>query len=200
MRCTTPSRRSEKFDLPAWNGTDPRPDRFFRGESGEAAFRLLEFHSLQLKPFAVTIEWEGLGIQGKKAYLTLSPSGRVCVFASTVTARLFNQDDAENQVVATMIDVADFVQTHNQFLSPGAVDNSTQDIDIPPFAKRFRVDVNSPSSYSATAIRTFDGQGTKRLDLTANNQPETLPIGGAEKIQIYSSGAVTFQVVFFLDL
>lgn len=194
------SSTSDREDLPPRSGaTVLRP--LLQAESTGAAWRVVEAFSVTGLPFELALAWSSAGGSGAGARLTVAHAARVCVFARSLRVRVGNLADAVNRVGVTVANA--FALTENQWEAAGElVDQGPAGVvEVPPFARRVRVELSAPALASSTTLTVIDGQGVARAVLSAQDQPpDGLLVGGARTLQITSTGATSWRAVFTLSL
>lgn len=200
-RCRTDlSVRSDSVTLSAWDGS-AKHKAVLAADAAEATWRIVEAFSVDSLPFELILSWSAGAGAGVKAKITACRSVRVCVFARALQVTAANLADSSNRVSVTVAD--GFSVTHNQYEAIGEIPNSEGDVEIPPFALRFRFEISDPSYFATTEIRIYDGAGTLRSLFMADTQPDGgVPLGGAGRLTITNAPASStpYRVVFELAL
>lgn len=200
-RCSTDlSTRSDAVTLPAWSGAKAHKS-VIAADASEATWRIVEAFSIDGLPFELNLSWSAGAGAGAKATVTACRSVRVCVFARALQVTAANLADASNRVGLTVAD--GFAVTTNQAEATGMMPNSEGDVEIPPFALRFRFEMADPSYLSTTEIRLYDGLSVLRSLMMADLQPDGgVPLGGARRLTLTNTSAtdIAYRVVFDLAL
>lgn len=200
-RCSTDlSTRSDAVTLSAWSGSKAHKS-LIGADASEATWRIAEAFSIDGLPFELKLSWSAGAGAGAKATVTACRSVRVCVFARALQVTAANLADASNRVGLTVAD--GFAITANQAEVTGDMPNSEGDVEIPPFALRFRFEMADPSYLATTEIRLYDGVNILRSLFMADTQPDGgVPLGGARRLTLTNSSAtsVEYRVVFYLAL
>ena len=200
-RCSTDlSTRSDAITLAAWSVSKAHKS-VLGADTSEATWRIVEAFSVDGLPFELNLSWTAGAGAGAKATVTACRSVRVCVFARALQVTAANLADASNRVGLTVAD--GFAVTANQTEVTGDMPNSEGDVEIPPFALRFRFEMADPSYLATTEIRLYDGASIVRSLFMADTQPDGgVPLGGARRLTLNNPSAtsVEFRVVFYLAL
>lgn len=198
-------------DFPVRNGRGTLPARSVgadlayqivgSGEACEDAWRIVEVWSRSALPFAVRLRWTAGQSAGDEALVTVSRATRICVCASTVQVEAANLADVSNDVQLALVD--GYHPTSNQWEQAGAAQNGVaQDISLPPFADRARLELSDPSLLPSTTLSVTNGFNLTAGVTQGDAQPDAgIPVGGARRLQLnVSGGAPQFRIVFTLRL
>lgn len=172
-----------------------------RGEALADAWRIVEVWSELALPFAVRLRWTAGRSAGDEAWVTVSRATRICVCASAVQVDAANLASLDNRVKAALVD--GFLPTHNQWEQSGAAQNGVaQDIPLPPFADRARLELSDPTLLPTTVLQVYNGFNLVAGATQADAQPDAgIPVGGARRLELtVTGGAPQFRIVFTLRL
>ena len=162
------------------NGAALKFVRVLAPEAKESAWRLVEFFSVDLRPFEVRLSWTGAHSASQYAQLTITRGTRICVWARSLTIDLANLSGSINKV---------------------AVSIGARSLAIPPWAASLRVDTSNPTAMPNFTIRLIDGNGNLMAALLGNAQPgEGVPLGGAEKVELTSTVVAEYRAAFNLTV
>ena len=194
------STRSERQTLPAWSGGELALKPLLSAEAQRAAWRIVETASIDGRPFELRLSWSGGAGKGPEARVSVSRATRVCVFGRSVKVQAANLHSAENRVVVNVPD--GYAVTSNQWEADASADGvSPLSLTIPPFAHRFRLDLDDPALLSSTQLKLSDGQGEVRASFNADAQPpDGLPIGAAHSLSVHAPAVAKLRAVFLLTL
>ena len=192
--------RSDRKVLDAAIAATPSPwVDLLHGEARKGRWRIVELFSETGRAFNARLDWTGGSGAGAYALVTVSRATRICLFGRSVKVRVQNLANVANTVGVTVAD--GYAETRNQweYESPG---QEAEEVfpEIPPFAKRFRVELVNPALLPTAEIRVFNGTASLRSHHYANAQPDPgIPIGGADKATV--QGAIGgYRVVFELGI
>ena len=191
--------RSDGAELPAFD-TALKLQKLLDAESELDTWRIVEVFSLTPAPFEIELAWAAGAGSGAFAKITVARSARVCVFARALKIRAGNLADKTNRVCVTVADGR--TTTTNQWEVTGnANEQQPENIEIPPFAKRLRLEMADPTQLPGSDIKVYDGLGTLRGKVAGNAQPGSgVPVGGAGKVEVTTTGASDYRVVYTLAL
>lgn len=199
--------RSGSEELEAY--TDPTQKLVFRSlldaDACADTWRIVEASSVQGLPFELYLSWSAGTGSGSHAKLVAARAARVCVYARALRVRAANLANAANRVGVTVAD--GFAPTANQWEVRGGGAEQVgggggpQEVPIPPFADRFRVETADPAQLSLVSFEVQDGLGTVRNRLAGDQQPGGgNPLGAAGKLVVTVPASVAWRVVFGLQL
>ncbi|MCB9759105.1 MAG: hypothetical protein H6739_04635 [Alphaproteobacteria bacterium] len=200
MYCATElSRRSDSRSLAAFTGTLAL-EHLLSGEAGAGTWRLVELFSSDDRAFEARLSWTSGKGSGAKAWLTVSRSTRVCVWAKHLSVQVANLVTETNRVGVTIAD--GFAPTHNTWEERGSLsENSLEALTIPPFSQRVRLELANPTLLSATELRVRDGADILRAVVSAAEQGEHgIPTAGAHALTALAPADVAFRAVHHLAL
>jgi hypothetical protein len=200
VACSTDlSTRADQLDLAAHTTTSPLLYKgLLSADSDGATWRIIEAFSRTGVPFALDASWSAGSGSGANARITVCRSARVCVFARALELRAANLASVENRVGVTVAD--GYAVTENQWEEPGGPGQGEQDVVIPPFASRVRVDVADTTVLATTIVRLYDGLGTLRTRLPASSLGAGLLVGNAGRMTVQVPSNINWRSVFVLGL
>lgn len=160
-------------------------------------WRLPTFTTLTGAPFAARLTWSCGGSASWLAYLTVARGTRTSVFARELKIEVANLVNAENKVTVGVPD--GHAETENQWEVVGEQSVVEVAVDIPPFAKRVRVDLETTGAYATSMVRLVDGySATRALMAVADQPPQGLLLGGAASMLVLPTAR--YRAVFTLHL
>jgi hypothetical protein len=161
-------------------------------------WRIVEVFSRSLAPFDVDLSWSAGSGSGATAKVTVTRSARICLFARSLRVAAANLSAAANRVGVTVGD--GFAVTENVYEVRGRGEG-LQDVQVPPFARRARLDMSDDSVLALSKLRILDGLGALRAVVVGSNQPDDgVPLGDAGIVQVEPRSQVDWRVVFTLSL
>jgi hypothetical protein len=170
-------------------------------DSEKSTWRIVEAFSIDGAPFELEVSWSAGAGAGPKVRATIARSGRVSVFARGLRVRAANASSSKNRIG---VNVADgFAPSRNVCEVRGAVPvgGGTVEVEVPPFAEDFTLEVANPDLQAGAHVQLYDGHGTLRASYSGDEQLSTgIDVGGAGKIEVSSPTPVDFRVVFQLSL
>jgi hypothetical protein len=199
--------RSGSEELAAY--TDPTEKPSFRllldADACADTWRIIEVSGNGVTPFEVELSWSAGTGSGARARMVVARGTRVCVFARALRVRVANLGNAVNRVGVTVAD--GFAPTANQWEVRGGGAEQVgggggpQEVPIPPFADRFRVETADPVQLPLVVFEVQDGLGTVRNKLSGDKQPGAgNPLGAAGKLIVTVPAGIAWRVVFYLVL
>jgi hypothetical protein len=197
------TRRDALEALPARvNGTALKFVRVLAPEAKESAWRLVEFFSVDLRPFEVRLSWTGAHSASQYAQLTITRGTRICVWARSLVIDLANLSGSVNKVAIAIGDTQAFTPSRNRYELRGTLSTSVaRSLSIPPWATSLRVDTSNPTAMPNFTIRLIDGNSNLMAALLGNAQPgEGVPLGGAEKVELTSTVVAEYRAAFNLTV
>lgn len=200
-RCMTDlSTRSDSHTLTALGAGGLAYRTLLNPSALAETWRIIELFSATGAPFNVILSWSAGQGAGATAWITVTRSTRVAVYARAITLQVANLSVAENTVTATIAD--GYADTRNQWELRSALTNLTPaTVGIPPFSSHFRVELADATLLSTLEIRVYDGSGTLCSHTMGDAQPDQgIPLGGAGALEVESTSDVEYRVVFFLRL
>ncbi|MCB9679814.1 MAG: hypothetical protein H6737_32205 [Alphaproteobacteria bacterium] len=203
MELTT---RADQADLPARIQLmavvlPGKPVELLNTEAEIDTWRIVEVFSRTGLPFEADLSWSSGTGSGAGAQVTVSRSARICVLARSLRISATNLAKKLNRVGVTVAD--GFAPTRNTWEVPtGVAEGTPLEVDVPPFAETFRLELAEPGAYAATQIAVKDALGDTRGAYNAAFQPHSgIPVGGASKIAATTTHPGTLaRVVFHLSL
>ena len=172
----------------------------FRAAGCGAHWRVLDLWSDTDLPFEVEIGWSAGGGAGQRALVTIARACRVVVYARDLTIWATNLTNTDNAVSVSVTDSETMVQTSNvyevQTEAPQAGGEVT--CTVPPYARRFRLELADNSLLSTATIRLYDGSSTLRAEIPGSEQGDGVLVGGARSITLEDAGVA--RLVFELQL
>lgn len=162
------------------------------------SWRIIEALSTEGRPFELEVHWSASKVSGPWVKTTVSHATRLCVFAKGVTLYATNVSSKSNTVIVLVPD--GFAQTANVWEHRATTTASTPlVIPIPPFAASFDLNLAQRDALPGANITIFDGQGKARAHFSAANQPPGgIPVGGAGKLEVTTTGAIDLRGIFTL--
>lgn len=196
--------RSDAADLPplaavAGHAPTTKLVQLLDAEAELDTWRVVEVFSRTLAPFEVDLAWSAGSGSGATAKVTVTRSARICLFARSLRVSAANLSGAANRVGVTVGD--GFAVTENQHEVRGRGGDGLQDVVIPPFAKRARLDASDEAVLALSKLRILDGLGALRAVVVGSQQPPGgVPLGGAGSVQVEPHSTVDWRVVFTLSI
>lgn len=202
MRCATDlSLRAGSVGLSARASGAPLAYKpIVGGRAGEGTWRIIDAVSRVGLPFALALRWSSGDASGMGADITVGRAARICVHAQSVDCQVANLANVANDVV---IGIADgFDATRNVWQEDGSSQGGiVNNLNIPPFARRVRLELSDPTLLATTQISMVDGLDLVRGLTVADAQPDGgIPCGGTKKIQFATTANTAFRLVFDLSL
>ena len=197
------TRRDALEALPARvNGTALKFVRVLAPEAKESAWRLVEFFSVDLRPFEVRLSWTGAHSASQYAQLTITRGTRICVWARSLVIDIANLSGSINKVSVSIGDTQAFTPSRNRYELRGTLSTSVaRSLSIPPWATSLRVDTSNPTAMPNFTIRLIDGNSNLMAALLGNAQPgEGVPLGGAERVELTSTVVAEYRAAFNLTV
>lgn len=162
-------------------------------------WRVVEVFSRTLAPFDVDLSWSAGSGSGARAMVTVTRSARICLFARSLRVAAANLSAAVNRVGVTVGD--GFAVTENHYEVRGRGAEGFQEVAVPPFARRARLDLADDALLAASKLRILDGLGALRAVVAGANQPsDGVPLGDAGAVQVEPRSQVDWRVVFTLSI
>lgn len=194
------STRADTRTLSAWAGSDLAWRRLLASEAPAAAWRVMEAFSVSGRPFELWLRWSAGSGAGAECRVTVARSTRVGLFARSVIVDAANLSSQENKVGVTVADGA--VHTRNHWEVRGQAQEAVEnDVELPAFADRLRLELADPALLAAAEIRFYDAQGVLRGVTLGDQQPSGgLPLGGADQVRLVVGATTAFRAVYGLHL
>jgi hypothetical protein len=168
-------------------------------ESGKAAWRLVEFFGLAVRPspFLARIEWSSGGGAGGRVDVVVPTATRVCIMARSVRVKVAHRLNAAQTVGVNIADGRESTDNVWEEWHTGAVGPAS--IPIPMFAQRARFEAADIAALAAAQLDFKDGLGTLRGRFTGGAQPSAgISIAGAKSLEVTCTAAA--RVLFDLAL
>ena len=179
----------------------PKPVELLTAEAELDTWRIVEVFSRTGLPFEVDLSWSSGSGSGAHALVTVSRSARICVLARSLKVLASNLANLTNRVGVTVADA--YAATENQWevTDLAAVQGVEQELPLPPFARKVRVELADPTGLPATVLRLYDGQDSLRSTVMGDLQPpEGIPLGGARRLTLAAGAPTAWRAVFTLCL
>lgn len=179
----------------------PKPVELLTAEAELDTWRIVEVFSRTGLPFEADLSWSSGTGSGAGAQVTVSRSARICVLARSLRISATNLAKKLNRVGVTVAD--GFAPTRNTWEVPtGVAEGTPLEVDVPPFAESFRLELAEPGAYAVTQIAVKDALGDVRATYNAALQPVYgIPVGGASKVEVSTNHPGTLaRAVFHLSL
>lgn len=174
--------------------------RLLSADSGAAAYRVLNFASIEGSPFNARINWGvGQGF-GPTVEVSYANGGVICVYARTLNIDVANFDGSDNRISVAVGD--GFMPCANDFyqVEVGHATNA-QSFQVPAFAQWMRIDIDDNTLYAAARADFIDGLGTTRAQLFLSQQGERgFKVAGIDRVDVRIFSAADYQVVWGLSL
>ena len=194
-----------RADLPAAPGPGPGPLTELtplrqRREDSCGEWRILELVSVDSPaPFEAHLEWNAGDGAGMAVRIVVPRATRISVFASWIRVQVANRCSRKNTVLCVV--TPGYAVTTNQWEEQGVGADGAVEVPIPPFAASFQLSTAMAADLPLVGIALEDGQGERRLGLTADLQPDGgILLGCAHRLTVTAPTGVVWRVVFSLSL
>ena len=205
-RPTSLATRSNRLTLAGWASgqQDKEWQTLLDTEAPAEDWRLVELFSASDRPFEAELVWASGTGSGGRVLLTVSRSTKACVVARSLRVRAANLHGEENRVSVNVAEPSGFVGTTNVYEEPFTIPASESvSLELPPMARRVRVEVSDPDQAKTLAVKLLDGQAQLRSQLPSDALPaEGLYLGGSHQLQLSNAhlSQVLGRVLFTLAL
>ena len=188
--------RSTSLALPAGGSLV----ELLRGEDRRSAWRVVDLYGDA--PFEARLRWTAAAGLGPEVLLTVARGTRICVFARSVSIEARSLVEQPVAAGVNIGDSSDATPTRNVLEVSGQLVEeleAVQPVTVPvaSFAQTVRLDGEEPSLVLELLTAADDALAKGTL---ADQPPEGLPLGSADKVRVSAQAATPFRLVFGLAL